>query len=365
MLLAVVLLAACGPATVRAEDPAVKEATKADGLYAVFETSMGTIVCKLHYDKVPVTVANFVGLATGEMEWKDPKTGTMVKRPFYDGLKFHRCIKEFMIQGGCPLGNGRGDPGYKFTDEFDASLRHDGPGVLSMANSGPNTNGSQFFITHVATPWLDDKHSVFGRVVLGQEIVNQMGEVPMKGPGTQPSIPVKDIFLTKLSIVRTGAAAQAFDWNAAWAKRDAAGAKLSAAREKAALDGLGAVCTQLGVDVSKSVKTPSGLRYIVKQEGKGDKPKSGKSISAHYTGYLTDGTKFDSSRDRGTPFQTPIGIGRVIKGWDEAFLDMKVGEKRVLIIPPELGYGSQGTPGGPIPPNATLVFDVELVSVAK
>jgi peptidylprolyl isomerase len=365
MLLAVGILAAGGLATARAEDPAVKEATKSDGLYAVIETSMGTIVCKLHYEKVPVTVANFVGLATGEMEWKDPKTGTMVKRPFYDGLKFHRCMREFMIQGGCPLGNGRGDPGYKFTDEFDSSLRHDGPGVLSMANSGPNTNGSQFFITHVATPWLDDKHSVFGRVVLGQEVVNQMAEVPMKGPGTQPSTPVKDIVLTKLSIVRTGAAANAFDWKAAWAKKDEASAKLTAQREKATLDGLGALCTKLGVDAAKSVKTPSGLRYVVKQEGKGDKPASGKTISAHYTGYLTDGTKFDSSRDRGQPFQTPIGVGRVIKGWDEAFLDMKVGEKRVLIIPPELGYGAQGTPGGPIPANATLVFDVELVSVGK
>jgi peptidylprolyl isomerase len=364
MLLAVAVLAACGPATVRAEDPAVKEATKADGMYAVFETTMGTIVCKLHYDKVPVTVANFVGLASGEMEWRDPKDGAMVKRPFYDGLKFHRVIKDFMVQGGCPLGNGRGDPGYKFTDEFDSTLRHDGPGVLSMANSGPSTNGSQFFITHVATPWLDDKHSVFGRVVLGQDVVNAMAAVPMKGPGAQPSVPVKDIILTKLSIVRTGAAANAFDWKAAWTKREEVGARMSGEREKSMLAGLEGMCTKLGVDLAKAVKTKSGLRYIVKQEGKGNKPASGKTISAHYTGYLPDGTKFDSSRDRGQPFQTPIGVGRVIKGWDEAFLDMKVGEKRVLIIPPELGYGAQGTPGGPIPPNATLIFDVELISVA-
>lgn len=351
---------ALGPAPSHAED-AVQEATKEDGLYAVFETTMGTIVCKLHYDKVPITVANFVGLATGEMEFKDPKTGEMVTRPFYDGTKFHRVIKDFMIQGGCPLGNGRGDPGYKFTDEFHPDLRHSGPGVLSMANSGPNTNGSQFFITHKATPWLDDKHSVFGITVLGQDVVDAMAEVEMKGPGAQPSMPVEDIILNKVSIVRTGADAEAFDWKKNWDAREELAKKLAAEREAAVAEELATLCGKLGASLDDATTSDSGLRSIVTAEGDGATPTKGQTIAAHYTGYLPNGTKFDSSRDRGAPFETQIGVGRVIRGWDEAFVNMKVGEKRLLIIPPELGYGARGA--GPIPPNATLVFDVELVEV--
>jgi peptidylprolyl isomerase len=353
-------LAAAAPA----DDAAVAQATSADGLYAVFETSMGTILCRLHYDLVPVTVANFVGLAKGEKEWKDPETGEMVKRPFYDGLKFHRCIPDFMIQGGCPLGNGRGGPGYSFSDEFHPKLRHDKPGVLSMANSGPSTNGSQFFITHVPTPWLDDKHSVFGQCIVGQDVVNAMGKVEMKGPsrpGNPASIPLTDIIVTKVRIVATGDAASAFDWQAEFAKEAQLVERMK--QHRAEQEGAQKVqlAEKLGFDPSKVEKTAEGLEYFVRREGSGAKPTAGQTITAHYTGYLLDGTKFDSSVDRGQPFQTPIGLGRVIKGWDIAFLDMKIGEKRVLIIPADLGYGARGAGGGAIPPNATLVFDVELL----
>jgi peptidylprolyl isomerase len=349
------------------DDAAVAEAVKAPGMYAVMETTLGTVVCRLHYDKVPLTVANFIGLATGGIDWKDPNTGEMVKRPFYDGLKFHRVIKDFMIQGGCPLGNGRGGPGYSFTDEIDPTLVHDKPGVLSMANSGPDTNGSQFFITHKATPWLDGKHSVFGQCVLGQDVVNAMADVPMKGassPTNPASVPVEDIVLTKVTIVPTGDAAKAFDWAKVWADREAITAKLNQAEEEAMMAGLDEVCASFGADVANAKTTASGLRYVVTQEGTGATPTKGQTISAHYTGVLTTGEKFDSSRDRGQPFQTQIGVGRVIKGWDEAFLGMKVGEKRVLIIPPDLGYGARGAPGA-IPPNATLVFDVELMGIVQ
>ncbi|NNE44369.1 MAG: peptidylprolyl isomerase [Gemmatimonadetes bacterium] len=351
---------AVGPATTHAED-AVQEATKEDGLYAVFETSMGPIVTKLHYDKVPITVANFIGLATGGMEWKDTQTGEMVARPFYDGLKFHRIIKDFMIQGGCPLGNGRGGPGYSFIDEFHPELRHSGPGVLSMANSGPATNGSQFFITHKATPWLDDKHSVFGTTVLGQDVVDGMAEVEMTGGGQQPSTPKEDILLTKVTIVRTGADAEAFDWESNWKAREELAKKLAAEREAAVAKDLAVLCEKLGANMDDATTSDSGLRSIVTGEGEGTSPTKGQTIAAHYTGYLPNGEKFDSSHDRGKPFETQIGVGRVIRGWDEAFVDMKVGEKRLLIIPPELGYGARGA--GPIPPNSTLVFDVELVEV--
>jgi peptidyl-prolyl cis-trans isomerase A (cyclophilin A) len=159
------------------------------GTYAVFETSLGTVVCRLLEKEAPKTVANFIDLAEGKKEFTDPKTGERVKRNFYDGLKFHRVIPKFMIQGGCPRGDGRGGPGYQFADEFHPSLRHAKAGRLSMANSGPNTNGSQFFITVAATPWLDNRHTIFGEVVEGQDVADKISNVP-RDAGDQPSTPV-------------------------------------------------------------------------------------------------------------------------------------------------------------------------------
>jgi peptidyl-prolyl cis-trans isomerase A (cyclophilin A) len=168
------------------------------GLYAIFETTLGNIVCKLEEAKTPETVKNFVELATGEKEYTDPKTGEKSHEPFYNGTVFHRIIKNFMIQGGDRLGRGTGGPGYRFKDEFDASLKHTGPGILSMANAGPNTNGSQFFITLVATPWLDGKHTVFGKVVKGEDIVTVLGNVPT-GPQDRPR---EEVGIKTLRIVR-------------------------------------------------------------------------------------------------------------------------------------------------------------------
>ena len=168
------------------------------GLYATFETSLGKIVCELYEKEAPKTVANFVGLAKGTKEWTDPKTGQKVKKPFYDGLIFHRVIPNFMIQTGCPLGNGMGGPGYQFGDEFDPSLKFDKPGRLAMANSGPNTNGSQFFITHVPTPHLNGKHTIFGQVIEGQDIVTKIGAVP-RDTRDKPLTPV---VIKKLTIER-------------------------------------------------------------------------------------------------------------------------------------------------------------------
>jgi peptidyl-prolyl cis-trans isomerase A (cyclophilin A) len=168
------------------------------GLYAVFETTMGEIVCQLEEEKAPETVKNFVGLATGEKEYEDPKTGKKSHEPFFDGTIFHRVIKNFMVQGGDRLGQGTGGPGYRFKDEFHPSLKHVGPGILSMANAGPNTNGSQFFITLVATPWLDGKHAVFGRVVKGEAVLNQIGAV-QTGPMDRPR---EEIKINHLKVVR-------------------------------------------------------------------------------------------------------------------------------------------------------------------
>ena len=159
------------------------------GTYAIFETTQGQIVVRLFEKEAPNTVANFIGLAEGTKEFVDARTGQKVKRPFYDGLAFHRVIPDFMIQGGCPLGNGTGGPGYDFADEFHAALRHDRAGKLSMANAGPNTNGSQFFIIVAATPWLDNRHTIFGEVVEGQDVATKISSVP-RDSSDQPRTPV-------------------------------------------------------------------------------------------------------------------------------------------------------------------------------
>ncbi len=312
----------------------------ADGLYAKFVTSKGEIMVQLEFEKTPLTVTNFVGLAEGTKNSNKAK-GV----PFYDGLIFHRVIANFMIQGGDPDGKGSGGPGYNFPDEFEPSLKHSGPGILSMANAGPGTNGSQFFITHNATPHLDGKHSIFGHVISGQDVVNKIAQ------GDK---------ITNLTILRVGDKANAF-------KADQQAfddllkkiASAGQAKNKAETDNQQATIKQKW---PKAISTPSGLRYVTTKEGVGeDTPKKGSTVTAHYTGTLLNGTKFDSSVDRNQPFQFPVGMGRVIKGWDEAFLSMKKGEKRTLSIPPGLGYGAQGA-GGVIPPNATLVFDVELIN---
>lgn len=310
-----------------------------NGIYAKFITARGEILCQLEYEKTPLTVANFIGLAEGTKELGGGATGTR----FYDGLTFHRVIPDFMIQGGCPLGTGTGGPGYTFPDEIDSTLTHSGPGILSMANAGPGTNGSQFFITHVATPWLDGKHTVFGHVVSGMDVVNAI-----KG---------KDA-LKSVEIIRVGEAANAFKSDQA--AFDALLASIDDRNKEKSLRQMEEAAAKIKARWPKAITTPSGLMYEVVQEGTGEaSPTAGTSVKAHYTGKLLDGTKFDSSYDRGEPISFNVGQGMVIKGWDEAFLSMKKGEKRVLIIPPDLAYGPAGR--GPIPPNATLVFDVELV----
>lgn len=313
---------------------------EAPGLYAEFQTSKGTIVCELEYKKVPMTVGNFVALAEGKMKNSAKKEGV----PFYDGLIFHRVIANFMIQGGDPQGNGMGGPGYQFADEFDPSLRHSGPGILSMANAGPGTNGSQFFITHKETPWLDGKHSVFGHVVEGQKVVDAIAQ------GDK---------IEKLSIVRVGDDAKKFDGLKAFNDAQAAAIKKQEDAKKAARASFEQLVKE---KYPKAKNTSSGLYYIIEKQGTGEQAVAGKTVEVHYTGTLADGTKFDSSLDRGQPFSFQLGKGMVIRGWDEGIALLKVGSKAKLIIPSDLGYGERGFPGA-IPQNATLIFDVELLGV--
>lgn len=307
-----------------------------NGIYAKFHTTKGEVLVKLTHEQTPGTVGNFVALAEGNLENSARPQG----KPYYDGLVFHRVIADFMVQGGDPTGTGSGGPGYKFDDEFHPELRHDKPGVLSMANAGVGTNGSQFFITHVATPWLDDKHTVFGYVVDGQDVVDAIAQ------GDK---------IEKLDIIREGEEAQ--KWNAVEAFRVFEGSRAKReAEQKAASE------AQLEKLAAGFEKTESGLRYQFIQRGNGKKAEKGRTVSVHYSGSLENGKVFDSSYSRKKPIEFPLGKGHVIEGWDEGIALLSVGDKARFVIPPYLGYGESGA-GGVIPPNAVLIFDVELMDV--
>lgn len=306
-----------------------------NGIYAKISTQKGEIVINLEYQKTPGTVGNFVALAEGNLENSAKPQGT----PYYNGLKFHRVISDFMIQGGCPLGTGTGNPGYKFDDEFHADLKHDKPGILSMANAGPGTNGSQFFITHGPTPWLDNKHTVFGNVIEGQDVVDAVAQ------GDTMDI----------EIIRIGEEAES--WNAVEAFRSFEGSR--AEREAAEKRKQEALLNEVAAGFDK---TESGLRYKIIQKGEGKKATKGSMVSVHYKGQLLDGTVFDSSYKRRQPIDFNLGIGQVIAGWDEGIQLLQVGDKARFVIPSNLAYGERGA-GGVIPPNATLIFDVELMNV--
>jgi len=316
-------------------NPTTMGTIEENSIKAKIVTSKGDILIKLEFEKTPMTVANFVGLAEGTIK----NTAKGLGAPYFDGLKFHRVIPEFMIQGGDPTGTGRGGPGYKFSDEFHPDLKHDGPGILSMANSGPGTNGSQFFITHKATPWLDNKHSVFGHVIQGQDVINAIEQ---------------DDIMQSITIIREGDAANNFDAaNIFNSEQD----KLKILAEKKAKD-----TEQALAEISKgTTTTESGLQYIILQNGQGDTPYPGQTVRVHYSGFLLDGTKFDSSIGK-TPIEFMLGARKVIPGWEEGIQLLNVGAKAKLIIPPNLGWGSRGA-GNVIPPNATVIFDVELMEI--
>lgn len=352
-----------------------------EGIFATIATNKGNITVQLFYTKTPVTVANFISLAEGKNPFVTVER--LKGKPFFDGLKFHRVIKDFMIQGGDPDGNGSGGPGYDFKDEFNDS-KFDKAGILAMANSGPKTNGSQFFITHKDTPWLTGKHTIFGQVTQGMSVVNSI---------------VQDDVITKITITRKGDAAKKFDAVKVFsdyfnnksedqkkqAAIDAENKKQQAAAEAEAkrvyLEKYGPIAkakaAYLAAEKAKATTTPSGLAYSVITKGNGIKPADGSTFYFHYAGYFEDGTLFDSSYEevskaygkfdanraaqngyKAFPFTAGKKDG-MIPGFLEGLATMSYGEKTILFIPSNLAYGERGA-GGVIPPNATLIFELEM-----
>ncbi len=325
------------------------------GMYAEFTTSKGVILIQLEFEKTPMTVANFVGLAEGKFTVEDSIKYTT---PFYNGLKFHRVIADFMIQGGDPDGNGSGGPKHRFYDEIDPTLKHIGPGILSMANSGPNTNGSQFFITHKETPWLDGKHTVFGHVISGQDVVNAIAQ---------------DDVMTAVKIIRVGKVAK--KWNAT-EQFAAVNNKLKIADREAKAE-MAKIASMSQEEYSafmlaeiqkiypEAKQSPSGLVYIIENEGTGAKPAEGSKCSVHYKGtFRKSGDKFDSSYDRNTPMDFQYKVQRMVTGFEEGIGMIAKGGKAKLIIPYYAAYGAQGRPGA-IPPYSDLVFDIEMVNLEE
>tara|TARA_R110001583_G_scaffold412_2_gene3804 strand:- start:47524 stop:48627 length:1104 start_codon:yes stop_codon:yes gene_type:complete len=337
-----------------------------DGLYANMETNKGEILLKLEFEKTPITVANFVSLAEGT---NTQLVDSLKGKPYYNGIPFHRVIENFMIQGGDPTGTGKGNPGYKFKDEFPKDstgslvLKHNKPGILSMANSGSTTNGSQFFITHKETSWLDGKHTVFGNVIKGQTVVD--------------SIVQNDVIET-IEIIKIGKAAKRFKAADEFSKYMDAQELVALKVKEVEAESL----KKFDKNLANAKELSSGLKIIITETSNGEFPKKGVKVKVNYAGYFTDGRLFDTSykeiakayevyneaKDKHNgyvPFTTTYSSeAQLIPGFREGLQEMRIGDKAMLFIPSHLGYGAQGA-GGVIPPNTDLIFVLELVEVVS
>lgn len=341
-----------------------------DGVYAEFITTKGTFVAKLYHEQTPITVSNFVDLAEGTNALVD---STYKGKPYFDGLVFHRVIKNFMIQGGDPLGNGTGGPGYKFPDEFVDSLVHDKKGILSMANSGPATNGSQFFITAKETPHLNGMHTVFGEVVMGIEVIDSINSAPTG----QNDRPVDDIVIEKINIIKKGnVTLNSFEEEMEEIENE------RKEKEQRLVEVKEETVQNFNKLKEEAEELPSGLKMAFTTKGEGEQPEEGQRVLLNYEGYLTDGTLFDSNKleiaekyemvdqrrlqaNQYAPMPADYSLDAgLIAGFKEGMLKMNVGDEAVLFIPSYLGYGETGA-GNVIPPNSDLIFKIEIVEIAN
>jgi len=349
-----------------------------DGVYAEFTTNKGVFIAKLYTEATPLTVANFISLAEGTNDMVEEE---FKGKPFYDGLTFHRVIKDFMIQGGDPKGDGRGGPGYRFPDEIVDTLQFTGKGILAMANSGPKTNGSQFFITLAETPWLNGNHTIFGEIVEGQEIVDAIGLLEVESPSNRPK---DEVVMEKVTIINKGRM-DVPNFADEMEKAKAKEAQLLEEEEKrqAKFKELAAVKkVELEAIREEATAKESGIAIYTEKKGEGPKPKLGQQVKINYAGYLTNGQLFDSNRlevvehfgvvderrkaaNQYQPMVTNYSLdARVIPGFKEAMLTMKVDDKITVFIPSHLAYGEGGVPGA-IPPSSDLIFEMELVDIVE
>ena len=342
-----------------------------DGLYADIQTNYGDMLAELYYKTTPGTVANFVSLAEGTNTYV---ADSLKGKRYYDGTKSHRVIKNFMLQAGDRTATGEGDPGYKFADEFVDTLRYTRKGQLGMANSGPATNGSQFFITEVATDWLNFRHTIFGQVIQGEDVISKITSVKT---GAQDR-PVDPVVIKKVEIIRVGKDAQKWDapkvFDAFMKEQNAKAQKLESQKEK----NLALMAEQ----EAKAVAQPSGIKILKLKEGNGVKPQIGSDVLVNYAGFLRatgdlfdtniaeiakENDAYDAARAADPQYgyipyawQYSPEVG-LIAGFKEALLSMKVGDRIRVFIPSALAYGKQGFGNGVIPPDADLMFEIEIV----
>ncbi|TNJ46130.1 peptidylprolyl isomerase [Tamlana fucoidanivorans] len=345
-----------------------------DGLYAEFITNKGTMVAKLEQNKTPITVANFVSLAEG--------TNTLVKKEYknkkyYNGTIFHRVIDEFMIQGGDPTGTGKGNPGYKFKDEIHPSLKHDKPGILSMANSGPNSNGSQFFITEVPKPHLDNSYSIFGELVIGQDVQDSISNVKTDDRDK----PIDDVVLVELNIIRKGKAAKNFNANSIFVAHFAEEERLEKEQAAKAQAIITASKTKFDKQKAQASSLESGLQYYISKKGNGEKLPPDATVLVHYAVYFDNGKLLETSKleiaevldavnekrkaaNRYQPITADIGPNAgMIPGFKEGLQQLHVGDQATLFIPYHLAYGESGTRG--IPGKTNIIFEVDILKLIK
>tara|TARA_R110000868_G_scaffold61720_2_gene187352 strand:+ start:305 stop:1432 length:1128 start_codon:yes stop_codon:yes gene_type:complete len=345
-----------------------------DGIYAEIITSKGIMLAKLAEDKAPITVANFVSLAEGTNTMVDTK---YKKKKFYNGTIFHRVMDGFMIQGGDPIGTGQGNPGYKFRDEFHPDLKHDKPGILSMAHSGPNGNGSQFFITEIPKPHLDGVYNVFGELVLGLNVQDSISNVKVGDKNR----PLQDVIIEELNIIRKGKSAKSFDAPKIFYNHFVKDERLKKEKKAKAEAILKATKEKFETQRAKATTLDSGLKYFISEKGSGEKLSNEAQVSTHYTVYFESGKLLETSKlevakaqdvvnkkrkaaNKYGPITADIGPdARMIPGFKEGLQQLSVGDKATLFIPYHLAYGEAGTRG--IPGKSNIIFEVEILKLLK